>query len=174
MTFPARSLRTLSIAATLVAVPLVIMGAASAQKSEPRSFVYGNITIPGKKLQKVELVRPRKVRRPSARVLPDGDFYFEDVEPGEWFLMRFMAGGEWYNVMSRDVEQNLTFRVIAKPGAVHYLGSWAVTGEKDNRFKPDEFSMRAVKGRQRPVATRLATALKDSPWLPKLRRSLAR
>jgi hypothetical protein len=158
---------------TLVAIllPLALTACAVATTSQPgpvdtanRALVYGHIKAP-KPLQAVELAKPMSTRRPKARVLENGDFFFENIEPGDYVLMRFMAGGEWYALTGRDKESNRRFMVPAKPGAMHFAGAWRVTGVKNNVFSPDEFTIeRTDAPPAHAVLQRLRPALAGSGW----------
>ena len=139
-----------------------------AVNTETRALIYGHIEGP-KAVQAVELAKMLSPRRPKAHVTERGDFFFEDVEPGDYGLLRFGAGGEWYLLLTGDKENNRRFIVKATPGGIHYAGSWRVTGEKDNRFSPDEFSIERMDapGRQ-AVLERLRPALAGTGWEKKI------
>lgn len=132
--------------------------------TETRAMIYGHIDGP-KTVQAVELAKMMSPRRPKAFVNERGDFVFHDVEPGEYGLFRFGAEGQWYHLLTGDKENNKRFIVKATPGGVHYVGSWRVTGEKDNRFTPDEFSIERVEAPSRQtVLERLRPLLTGTGW----------
>ncbi len=108
------------------------------------ALVYGHIEpAPGRTLQAVELAQAMSPRHTPGRVFANGDFVFAGIRPGQYMLFRFMAGGEWYDLTSRDKEQNkqFIFRVVA--GEMHYAGSFRVTGEthKVVSLHPDTFGI---------------------------------
>jgi hypothetical protein len=128
-----------------------------------RALIYGHIKAP-KPLQAVQLSRMLSPRHPSATVLPNGDFYV-DVAPGDWALMRFKAGNQWYTLMTGDRENNRRFMVTATAGGMHYAGSWRVTGEKHNRITPSEFGMeRTAQPNEKTLLNRLRPALAGTRW----------
>jgi hypothetical protein len=158
-----------AILATLA--PLALAACAVATTSQPgpvdtpsRALIYGHIKAP-KPIQAVELAKPMSARRPKARVLENGDFYFENIEPGDYALMRFMAGGEWYSLLTGDKENNRRFMVQAKPGATHFVGTWRVTGVKNNFFSPDQFTIERTDAPPgHAVLQRLRPALAGTGW----------
>lgn len=84
-------------------------------------MVYGHLEL-GQSIDKVELTPIAGVRRPTARVMPNGDFYFADIEPGRYVLTRFQSRGDWHELASDRGVQQLTVDVDA--GVINYAGSW--------------------------------------------------
>ena len=129
-----------------------------------RALIYGHIDAP-QPVEAVQLAKMLSARRPSARVLANGDFFFEDVAPGDYGLLRFMSGGKWYYLLTGDKENNRRFIVKATPGGMHYVGAWRVTGQKNNHFSPDEFTIdRVAAPSERTLLARLRPALVGSGW----------
>ena len=161
--------RTISRRALLLSSLLIAACATGAARpgpvdTETRAMIYGHIDGP-KTVQAVELAKMMSPRRPKAFVNEHGDFVFHDVEPGDYGLLRFGADGQWYYLLTGDKENNKRFVVKATPGGVHYVGSWRVTGEKDNRFTPDEFSIERVETPSRQtVLERLRPVLAGTGW----------
>ena len=170
MHFPASALRR---AATLVSVAAVMGCAAAASQPSPvdtsaRALVYGHIEA-SKPIQAVRLAKMMSARHPWATVLPNGDFFFADVAPGRYGLMQFNAGGERYLLLTGDTTNNKRFIVDVQPGGMHYMGSWRVTGKKDNTFRPDEFSIaRIASPDSKSLLARLKPALAGSGWERKI------
>lgn len=128
------------------------------------ALIYGHIDAP-QPVQAVRLAKMLSPRRPFARVLPNGDFFFEDVAPGDYGLLGFMSGNKWYYLLTGDKENNRRFIVKATPGGIHYVGAWKVTGEKNNHFSPDEFSIERVAAPgERALLQRLRPALVGTGW----------
>ena len=159
--------------AALAAVTIALAGcAAGVSQPQPvdtgaRALVYGHIAAP-KPIERVELAKMLSPRRPSAHVLPTGDFYFEDVAPGDYGLLRFMAGGEWYLLMTGDRENNKRFVFTATAGGTHYVGAWRVTGQQGHTFKPDEFTIERSSTSAGTVLARLRPALVGTGWEAKV------
>jgi hypothetical protein len=84
-------------------------------------MVYGHLAV-GVPIERVELTPIAGVRRASARVLPNGDFYFADVAPGQYVVSRVEVDGRWRDLSSDRGVTALTVHVDA--GAINYAGSW--------------------------------------------------
>jgi len=156
-------------AAVLVVATACATAAATSSRPSPvdtgrRALVYGHIDAP-KRVQTVELAKVGSPRRPRGRVFDNGDFVFDDLAPGNYLVLRFLAGGEWYDLRSSSKESNLRFLVQTAPGGMHYAGSWRVTGEERHAFTPGHFSIERtdVPSRQ-SLLQRLRPALEGSGW----------
>jgi len=116
-------------------------------------------------VQTVELAKVGSPRRPRGRVFDNGDFIFDDLAPGNYLLLRFLAGGEWYDLRSWNKDSNRRFLVPTTPGGMHYAGSWRVTGEERHALTPSHFSIERtdVPSRQ-TLLQRLRPALQGSGW----------
>ena len=161
--------RPLARVAALLSLAAVVGCAAAASQPSPvdtsaRALVFGHIEA-SKPIQAVRLAKMLSARHPWATVLPNGDFYFEDVAPGSYGLMQFNAGGERYLLLTGDTTNNKRFMVKVVAGGMHYVGSWKVTGTKDNTFRPDEFTItRVASPDAKALLARLKPALAGSGW----------
>lgn len=121
-----------------------------------RGMVYGHFEA-AQAVERVELARVGGLRRPSARVLPNGDFYFANVEPGQYVLTRFLSDGAWYDVSSdRGVRD---FLVIVDPGAINFVGAWRISGERNNPPTPSAFT---IASSDKPASDQLLRRLRYS------------
>ena len=91
-------------------------------------MVYGHLALDAR-IEAVELAPIAGVRRPSTRVLPNGDFYFADVAPGQYVVARVKVHGDWRELTSERGVHALTLPVDA--GAINYAGSWDLTNSAD-------------------------------------------
>lgn len=89
-----------------------------------RGLVYGHLESSAP-LEQVEVTLIGSLKRVGARVLPNGDFYFADLEPGQYVLTRFHAGGGWHELTSGHGIRTLTVDVRAS--TISYAGSWKAT-----------------------------------------------
>ncbi len=93
------------------------------EKIEPGTgLVYGHVTMPGG-VGGVDMAHPRLIfaGNERAHVYSDGDFVFENVEPGEYALRRFFSQGQYYYFAYQHIRP---FEV--KPGRVTFAGSYEV------------------------------------------------
>lgn len=88
-------------------------------------MLYGHLTHDAP-IERVEVAPIAGLRRPSARVLPNGDFYFVDLQPGQYVVARVRVGGAWREIASDRGIRELA--VAVEPGAINYAGSWALSG----------------------------------------------
>jgi hypothetical protein len=133
------------------------------------TLVYGHIDA-GKPLQDIEIAKMNSPRKSHGVVTPSGDFYFADVPPGDWGLMRFKAGDESYLLMVGLTDWT-RFRFTARPGETKYVGTWKMTSESKGRFAPGHFSVERVEehGSERAILKRLQPSLAGSGWEHRIR-----
>jgi len=115
------------------------------------SVAYGNITMPDDKvitrvmLYKVgEVYAPPFKSPPQSHTYTNGNFFFENLTPGKYYLVSFMSGNAvfYFNFQGMSDEEFLNeVAVDIKPGTVNYLGSYRVTGIDENLFKTDTFDI---------------------------------
>jgi hypothetical protein len=94
-----------------------------------RGMVYGHLESPAS-IEQVELLRANSTRPHAARVLPNGDFYFSDLEPGEYVVLRFMTNGAWRDLAAPGAPE-LPLQV--EQSGIHYVGAWRVSGTTMDR-----------------------------------------
>ena len=120
-------------------------------------MVYGHFSA-GTPVEQVELAPIAGVRRPVARVLPNGDFYFADLAPGQYVVARVEAKGQWRALTSDRGVTALTVGVDA--GVINYAGSWELEGAGNSAY--------AVFPSERPgsdvLLKRLRFSLRGTGW----------
>jgi hypothetical protein len=115
---------------------------------------YGHITMPVGDISNVMLYKvgesytPLIKPSPSSHVYPNGDYFFENLEPGKYFLLGFMSGQEafYFNHQGIDdakFQKEFTFDI--KPGSVNYLGSFEVMGIDRNYQRSVYFDIKRSK-----------------------------
>ena len=132
------------------------------------SAAYGNISIPDKYITNVMLYKVGEVYAPPFKSPPkghtytNGNFFFENLEPGKYYLVGFMSGQEafYFNYTGMEKEEFLKEAAIEiKPGAVTYLGSYKVTGIERNFIKSDTFD---IEPSNTPTRSEILMHLKDA------------
>ena len=119
------------------------------------SAAYGNITPPDNLvitrviLYKVgEVYAPPFKSPPQSHTYTNGNFFFENLTPGKYFLASFMSGNHIFYFNYRGLKDEEFLEKVAidiKPGSVVYLGSYQVTGIERNFFKSDTFEIKPSK-----------------------------
>lgn len=161
----------------LVAIMLTgCMGAAPIKHAAgpDASVAYGNITIPDNYITNVMLYKVGEVYAPPFKSPPrghtytNGNFFFENLEPGKYYLVGFMAGQEafYFNYQGLEKEEFLEKVAIeVRPGEVAYLGSYEVTGIERNLIKTDTFDIKLSDTPTRStILTHLKEAAKGTGW----------
>ena len=157
----------------LIIIALVLGGCFGAAPIRPDlgpayAVAYGNISLPDDKyitsvmLYKVgEIYAPPFKSPPAGHTYTNGNFFFENLEPGKYFLMGFMSGQEafYFNYRGIDPKEFMNNAAIdVKPGSVTYLGSYQVTGITRNFLKSDTFD---IKPSKTPDKATILTYLKE-------------
>ena len=169
------------IAATIITLSLVTllagcMGAAPIKKvSGPKAAAaYGNISIPNQVMTNVMLYKVGEIYAPPFKSPPrshtytNGNFFFENLEPGQYYLVGFMSGKDAFYFNYKGIEKEEFIKKVAidiKPGAVTYLGSFKVTGIERNFIKSDTFDIKPSKTPSRSkILLHLKEAAKGTGW----------
>ena len=114
------------------------------------SAAYGNITMPAGNITSVLLNRVGDIYAPLIKSPPqshaytNGNFSFENLEPGKYYLMGFMVDQEAFYFNYQGIDEAKFLKEVAidiKPGSVVYLGSYEVTGIDRNFFKTESTKM---------------------------------
>ena len=148
-----------------------------------KAMAYGNITIPGKVLTGVALYKYGEVYAPPFKSPPrshtytNGNFFFENLAPGKYYLVSFMSGNNIYyfdysGVEKENIERSL---IEIKAGAAVYLGSFRVTGETDHLLRQDTFDIEQVgEPTEKTILTHLKEATAQTGWDRKIAQRLKR
>jgi hypothetical protein len=146
------------------------MGAAPIKKvsSPDASAAYGNISIPNQVITNVMLYKVGEIYAPPFKSPPrshtytNGNFFFENLEPGKYFLVGFMSGNEAFYFNYKGIDKEKFIEKVAidiKPGVVSYLGSYKVTGIERNFIKSDTFD---IKPSETPARSKILLQLKEA------------
>ena len=161
---------TICSIAIMMAILVGCMGAAPIKPaSDPdASVAYGNITLPDKYITNVMLYKVGEVYAPPFKSPPkghtytNGNFFFENLAPGKYYLVGFMSGQEAFYFNYSGLEDEDFLKKVAieiKPGAVSYLGSYKVTGIERNLITTDTFD---IKPSETPTSSKILTHLKEA------------
>ena len=170
--------RVLSIVSIIFFVAILTACGAAPIKpvSGPQaSAAFGNITLPDNKvvtrviLYKVgEIYAPPFKSPPQSHTYMNGNFFFENLSPGKYYLASFMSGNVAFYFNFRGIEKEEFLEKVAvdiKPGSVTYLGSYEVTGITDNWFASDTFDIKASKTPgTKEILKHLKEAAKGTGW----------
>ncbi|WP_455217737.1 hypothetical protein, partial [Kaarinaea lacus] len=145
---------------TITLISVLLTGCFGAAPIRPvsgpgASAAFGNITLPGDRvitrviLYKVgEVYAPPFKSPPQSHTYTNGNFFFENLSPGKYYLASFMSGDRHFYFNFRGIDEKEFLDKVAldiKPGTVNYLGSYEVTGITENFFASDTFDIKASK-----------------------------
>jgi hypothetical protein len=143
---------------------------------------YGNITLPEGNITSVVLYKVGDVYDniskipPQGRVFANGDFFFENIDRGKYYLAGFTAGKEKFDFNYRGMEEYAFIKenaVEVKPGEVAYMGSYDVTGIDINFKKDATFEIAHSKTAVRILILKhLKEELQGSGWESHLDRAM--
>lgn len=115
---------------------------------------YGHITIPAGIITNVMFYQVGAVYKPLFNPPPqihaftNGDFFFENLEPGQYFMLGFTSGNEEFYFNHQGNEDPAFFKEFSfdvKPGSVTYLGSFEVVGIDRNFVRSASFDIKRSK-----------------------------
>lgn len=143
---------------------------------------YGNITLPEGNITSVILYKVGDVYEPPiksppvSRVFANGDFFFENVGRGKYYLVGFSAGQVKFDFNYRGMDEYTFIQETAvevKPGSVAYMGSYDVTGIDQNFLKDATFEITRSKTAVKILILKhLKEELQGSGWESHLDRAM--
>jgi hypothetical protein len=143
---------------------------------------YGNISLPQGHITHVMLYKVGEVYAPPFKSPPEGhtytngDFFFENLESGEYFLVGFMSGQDAFYFNYRGIEKDEFIKEVAvniRPGSITYLGSYNVTGIDRNFIKTDTFDIeRSDTPSKNTVLNNLKEAAAGTGWDQRIARAI--
>ena len=176
-----------AISLLLIAIGLSGCGAPPIKPVEGPSSAaaYGNITLPDNKvitrviLYKVgEVYAPPFKSPPQSHTYMNGNFFFENLTPGKYFLASFMSGNVAFYFNYRGIKEKEFIKKYAiniKPGSVKYLGSYRVTGIEKHWFSSGSFKIkRSKKPRPKTILKHLIKASKGTGWDKRFTKAMKR
>jgi hypothetical protein len=170
--------------ASLTIMVLAGCGSAPIQPvSDPSAAIaYGNITLPEGNITSVLLNKvgviyaPPFKSPPEGHVYTNGNFFFENLEPGKYFIVGFMAGQNafyfnYYGMKEDEFMKKMAIEV--KPGSTVYLGSYKVSGITHNFIQTDTFNIEPSKTPSRStILKHLIDATKGTGWDERLKKAM--
>jgi hypothetical protein len=171
----------------LAAIFAVILAGCGSMAVRPvagpeKAALYGNIKLPEGNITNVMLYKvgvvyaPPFKSPPKGHVYTNGNFLFENLAPGKYFLVGFMSGRNAFYFNYRGLEKEEFIKEVAidvKPGSVVYAGSYAVTGIDHNFIKSDTFEIkRTDKPSRKTILRHLAQAAAGTGWDARFEQSI--
>ncbi len=148
-------------------------GGHSIQKVEsPESAcVYGNIVVDDGYVPNAVIMHelgvvyaPPFASPPTATTFDNGDFFFDNVKPGRYYLARFMVGNEMYAFSASTEEELAPMLFDVKPGESHFYGAFHAESGKGSIFSPAFDFQRAAHPDEAQVLRALMPHLMGTGW----------
>jgi hypothetical protein len=115
-----------------------------------------------------EIYAPPFKSPPQSHTYNNGNFFFENLTPGKYYLASFMSGNNAFYFNYSGIKDEDFLKKVAidiKPGTVVYFGSYEVTGIERNFFKSDTFDIkRSKKPGRKTILKHLQKATKGTGW----------
>jgi hypothetical protein len=169
---------------TMLAMVITVCGAAPIKPASGpmAAAAYGNISLPSGVISSVLLYKVGEGNKPptewphKGHIFANGDFFFENVKPGTYFLKGFTAGKERFNFKYGGVDAADSISKAAveiKPGSISYMGSYDVVGI-DKRFKkgPDFEIVRSKTAVRILILKNIKEQSKSSGWDKQIERAM--
>lgn len=138
-------------------------------KDERSALVYGSIQ--GIKMDFIHLHKVGKIyignwNKPRPHIYKDGTFFFENIEPGEYYIDSLQYGKYIFDF--GFIAKTIKFTV--KPGELHYVGSFEVTDIKDYLIGLGKFTIKRVDTPDRKtLLERIMLITKGTGWESRIR-----
>lgn len=152
--------------------------------SENNAFAFGNITLPddagvinGVMLYELgEIYAPPFKSPPRSHTYTNGNFMFENLKPGQYFIAGFISGRDQYFFNYSGLSKEEIYEKVAinvKPNALTYIGSYKVTGIDRNFIKSDTFDIEQVADpSEKEILDHLHKATEGTGWDQKIAQRL--
>ena len=140
--------------------------------SPENGMIFGNIVIDEKYVPTgVALAEYGKVYvgpfnpNPTGWCYGNGNFFFEDLKPGKYWLWYITSGNTRYWARHKTEEDLNAAIVDLKPGEIHFLGSFKITDNTIPIFNcGDVTAAAAMKPTEEDLLKFLAESLKEKGW----------
>ncbi len=142
----------------IVGVLIVLASSGCATKPAPpkdiesseKGMIFGHIHIPGREVTEIELREfgkfylPPFVKPPRVMVFRNGNFMAENLEPGNYYISRFVSNKLYYTLVkdNRSAYQRI---IRVEPGSLKYVGSFEISDVTPGIFVKGDFTFRSVR-----------------------------
>ncbi len=112
-------------------------------ESPESACVYGNIVVDDGYVPNAVIMHelgvvyaPPFASPPTATTFDNGDFFFDNVKPGRYYLARFMVGRDMYAFSATTEEELAPMLFEVKAGESHFFGAFHAQSGKGSIFSP--------------------------------------
>jgi hypothetical protein len=140
-------------------------------ESADSACVYGNIVVDDGYVPNNVIMHevgvvyaPPFASPPTAVTFDNGDFFFDNVKAGRYYLARFMVGNDMFAFAASSEEELEPMVFEVKPGEAHYYGSFRATSGRGSVFSPAFDFQRATHPDESEIARTLMPHLSGTGW----------
>lgn len=156
----------------LVAASLGCGGHSIREAESPESAcVYGNIVVDDGYVPNNVIMHevgvvyaPPFASPPTATTFDNGDFFFDNVKPGRYYLARFMVGRDMYAFSATSEAELAPMIFEVESAAAFYMGSFHATTGKGSIFSPNFDFARSAHPDEATVLRTLMPHLAGTAW----------
>ncbi len=146
--------------------------------SPEKGMIYGNIHIPGHEVTEIELREfgrfylPPFIKPPRVMVFRNGNFLAENLEPGNYYISRFVSKKLFYTLV-KDARSAYQWTVNVEPGAVKYVGAFEITDVTPGIFIKGDFNIKIVRHpSERKVLKHMFQITQGTGWQTRIERRI--
>jgi hypothetical protein len=168
-----KSVQTLLLAGICLALSACMgVGPVRPVQDSQNALVYGHLQLPGgKKVHQLVMheygetyITPFK-NPPQAHIDVNGNFFFENVKPGKYYLHRFLGERKMYVMPYRSMAEVDAATFIVKPGNIVYIGSFEVLRSHQDTPGPGNFELRPIdKPGRLAILRHIADSTQGTGW----------
>jgi len=167
--------RLCSLLGIVAALALVLIGCGGHSigrvKSAESACVYGNIVVDDNYVPTNVIMHelgvvyaPPFASPPAATTFNNGDFFFDNIKPGRYYLARFMVGRDMYAFVATSEKELAPMLFEVRPGASHYMGTFRVKTGVGSIFSPKFDFQRAAHPDEAELLRTLMPHLAGTGW----------
>jgi hypothetical protein len=147
-------------------------------ESPDSACVYGNIVVDEDYVPNNVIMHevgvvyaPPFASPPTATTFDNGDFFFDNVKPGRYYLARFMVGRDMYAFSATSEAELAPMIFEVKSGAAFYMGSFHATSGKGSIFSPGFDFARSAHPDEATILRNLMPHLAGTGWAERVAKS---
>lgn len=147
-------------------------------ESPEKSMIYGNIKIPGHEVTEIELrefgrfYMPPFVVPPRVMIFRNGDFVAENLQPGNYYISRFVAKKLSYTLVNGE-RSAYQWIINVEPGDLKYVGTFEITDVVPGVFVKGDFNIRNVRHpSERTILKRMFEITRGTGWQDRVDRRM--
>ncbi len=146
--------------------------------SPEKGMIFGHIRIDGREVTGMELREygkfylPPFIKPPRVMVFRNGNFLAENLEPGNYYISRFISNKLYYTLVkdNRSAYQHI---IRVEPGSLKFVGSFRISDVTPGIFVKGDFNFRTVRHpSERSILKQLFDVTAGTGWQARVERRI--